>query len=308
MIEFLNTNFTWLLILILFFNLSQRKLKRSDNKRKATLYFAIMALVFYIVVVVFYEKKISDWYLIIPVVLLIAIGIIFRKQIWPFRAKCVKCGAKLSWDRMIGYDDNLCIDCYDEKYPEEAEARKAKTVEPVDQIAQQNANARTVEEVNWDYWEATDPCTLTYVENGDEILLIEKKQGFGTGLINAPGGHIELEETAIEAAIRETKEETGLDVKDLEFRGKLYFHFIDGMKMTGYVYFTKTFSGELQECEEARPFWCKRDEIPLDKMWADDKHWLPQAMEGKKFTGYFICDNLDILDEKVIFEDDDEEI
>ncbi len=37
------------------------------------------------------------------------------------------------------------------------------------------------------------------------------------GKYGVPGGHIELGETAVEAARREAKEETNLDIRDLEF-------------------------------------------------------------------------------------------
>ncbi|MBQ0071540.1 MAG: NUDIX domain-containing protein, partial [Spirochaetales bacterium] len=63
--------------------------------------------------------------------------------------------------------------------------------------------------------------------------MIHKKKGLGTGYIIAPGGHVELEETSMEAAIRETKEETGLDCADLEEMGTLHFQFKDGLRMLG---------------------------------------------------------------------------
>eukprot|EP00047_Mylnosiga_fluctuans_P013932 m.34235 g.34235 ORF g.34235 m.34235 type:complete len:64 (+) comp5193_c0_seq1:48-239(+) len=35
------------------------------------------------------------------------------------------------------------------------------------------------------------------------------------------------------------------------------------------------------------PEWFALDAIPFDRMWADDKIWMPMLLEGKQFTGYF---------------------
>ena len=32
------------------------------------------------------------------------------------------------------------------------------------------------------------------------------------------------------------------------------------------------------------------DEIPYDKMWADDALWIPGLLSGKKFDGEFVFD------------------
>ena len=48
-----------------------------------------------------------------------------------------------------------------------------------------------------------------------EILLLESHKWPGAYVV--PGGHVELGERLEETAVRETKEETGLDIYDLEF-------------------------------------------------------------------------------------------
>jgi len=37
-----------------------------------------------------------------------------------------------------------------------------------------------------------------------------------------------------------------------------------------------------------RPEWFPLDAIPYDKMWIDDKHWLPHVLEGKYVEGKFV--------------------
>ena len=48
-----------------------------------------------------------------------------------------------------------------------------------------------------------------------EILLLESHKWPGAYVV--PGGHVELGERLEEAAVREAREETGLDIYDLEF-------------------------------------------------------------------------------------------
>ena len=49
--------------------------------------------------------------------------------------------------------------------------------------------------------------------DGSEVLLVEKSVGPFAGLWGVPGGKIELGETRIEAAHREAREETGLEIE-----------------------------------------------------------------------------------------------
>lgn len=54
----------------------------------------------------------------------------------------------------------------------------------------------------------------TVVEKHGKFLLVEEhSEGFSHPVFNQPAGHVEAGETIIEAAIRETREETGHDVE-----------------------------------------------------------------------------------------------
>ena len=66
--------------------------------------------------------------------------------------------------------------------------------------------ARAVKNIDWDGWQPQDIATLTFVFDGSEVLLIEKKRGLGAGKVNAPGGRLEPGESITECAVREVRE------------------------------------------------------------------------------------------------------
>lgn len=55
--------------------------------------------------------------------------------------------------------------------------------------------------------------------NGNKVLLGKRKGELGPGQYSVPGGKIDFGETPFEAALREVKEETNIDVKSLMFTG-----------------------------------------------------------------------------------------
>src|SRR6185369_15637381 len=105
-----------------------------------------------------------------------------------------------------------------------------------------------------------------------------------------PGGKIEPGETALESALRETQEEIGVTPREIDERGTLCFQFVDGYSLHCVVFFARDYEGELIETVEATPLWFEMDAIPYDEMWADDRYWLPRALQGERFAGRFEFD------------------
>ena len=155
----------------------------------------------------------------------------------------------------------------------------------------QASGCRDVEPpVSWSSWTPTETAVLCFIRDGNEILLIRKKRGLGKGKVNGPGGRIEPGETAEDAAVRETWEEVGLTPSELTRVAELSFQFADGYGLHCTVFFSSTYSGSLCETDEAAPFWCSVSNIPFDRMWADDRHWLPSVLEGEPVHGKFSFD------------------
>ena len=296
----------YVMITVIIFNLSLRKYKDGQKKRFSLVLFAILFLLLYLaLIIVDMNEAIPSWLEWVALGLFLLSLVLLRKKVWPWRRRCVRCHQKMSWDAVFGRDENLCDDCYYELHPEEKtkkeeEEKKKSPTYLEDKFNEECIKAEKTTDIDWDMWEPTERCVLTYVIDGDNILLILKKRGMGDGYYNGPGGHIELEETKTEAAIRETKEETGLDVTDLVDMGTLYFQFRDGTRMIGYVFTTHTYSGTLiDECDETKPFWAKISELDYSNMWEDDRLWFPLLLEGKRFNGYFIFDDRKLVDSRI---------
>jgi 8-oxo-dGTP diphosphatase len=307
-LETIEKYYTWALIAILLVNFTQRKIPRTEKKRFATIYLAAILLVFEIGIVTILTRDLNHNLAWLVFALCAGLLYLLRKKALPFRIHCIECGSKMDFNHIIGHDDNTCANCYAKAHPEEAAAEAAKKAKPV-LVEEEPAPLMvpdTVAEMDWDLWDPQEVCVITFLFEDDQVLLIDKKRGLGAGLVNAPGGHIELSETASEAAIREFKEETELDIHDPRLVGKLNFQFKDGFSERAYVFFADSYSGTPAETEEARPFWSPIKDIPYDKMWEDDRHWLPLALEGKKVEGFFIFDDQKMLDKLVTTEEDEQ--
>ncbi len=121
-----------------------------------------------------------------------------------------------------------------------------------------------------------------------------KKVRFGAGKYNGFGGKVGDKpefagETIEEALIREGKEEFGITIEDFENRGSVDFVFPKNPDwgQLVHIFVCKKWKGEPTESEEMKPGWFKLNEIPYEKMWDDDKYWLPRILAGETINANF---------------------
>jgi len=117
--------------------------------------------------------------------------------------------------------------------------------------------------------------------NTDKVVVLERIKSW-TG-ISFPGGHVEDDENIYDSAVREIKEETGLDIKNLKFCGFMnWFNNKTADRYFIYFYKTTDYTGELcNETEEGRVFWVDIDEIAEMQLASNFKAYLPMFLEDK---------------------------
>lgn len=134
-------------------------------------------------------------------------------------------------------------------------------------------------------------CLLVKGDPISELLLADKKIGFGAGKVVGVGGTVEADETIWQAAVRELQEEIGVQVKeqDLQRAAKITFRFPAKPEWDRivYVYLARKWRGEIIESNEVVPRWFPVENIPYDQMWADGAVWLPAVLASGKIIARF---------------------
>lgn len=136
-------------------------------------------------------------------------------------------------------------------------------------------------------------CLLTRVRSDGtgEVLLGRKKTGFGQGKVVALGGHVEPGEAPAEAAAREVKEESGIDVDRAALTEAAHLTFLfparPAWDMTAVIFTGGTWSGEPGESDEVSPQWFPVTALPYDRMWDDAPYWLPRVLSGERLRATF---------------------
>ncbi len=105
----------------------------------------------------------------------------------------------------------------------------------------------------------TNMCML-YKEDHSFLVINRLKKDWPG--INFPGGHVEANESVEESAIREMKEETGLNVHSLEFVTYYEWNMIEeGVRHLCLLFRSKDFDGTLESSSEGKVFFIKKDEL-----------------------------------------------
>ncbi len=143
--------------------------------------------------------------------------------------------------------------------------------------------------------EREETCILTnmcMVYDENRILVQNRRNPDWPG-ITFPGGHIEPKESFVESVIREVKEETGLDIANVQLCGvKQWSHRTGKYRYIVFFYKTNTYSGELKDSQEGEVFWIDKKELSkytladgFEKMFevfdndnlSENYHWLEDS-------------------------------
>ena len=125
------------------------------------------------------------------------------------------------------------------------------------------------------------PRTLVFIRRDAYVLLLRgsSQKRIWANKYNGIGGHVEHDEDVYSAALREIREETGLDVENLRLVGLIN---IDGDQPTGimlFVFTAQSRSGDPIPTEEGTLEWIARDQLAQIDLVEDLPTILPRALD-----------------------------
>ena len=97
------------------------------------------------------------------------------------------------------------------------------------------------------------------------------------------GGKFEDKESPEECNLREVYEETGLTLKDAEYRGIVTF--VSDKWETEYmhIFYSDSFSGKIRDCDEGVLEWVRKERLFSLPIWEGDKIFLRLLEENAPF-------------------------
>lgn len=108
-----------------------------------------------------------------------------------------------------------------------------------------------------------------------------------------PGGHIEKDESVVDAVIREMKEETGLTILHPRLCGVKQFPGTEGRYLV-FLFETQEFEGLLKSSDEGRMHWIHKDDIASIAAVADFEALL-QVMLDDSLTEFIYDQNWNVI-------------
>ena len=137
--------------------------------------------------------------------------------------------------------------------------------------------------------ELTVGCALY---NGSRILLQQSKYREWAGLC-LPGGHLEPEESIVEAVVREMREETGLTILDPKLCCVKQFQNGEGERYLVFLFAAHAYEGTLRDSTEGHNDWYERDQLQGLKL-VDDLEDQLHAMESPEINEFLRIEEDDL--------------
>lgn len=119
-----------------------------------------------------------------------------------------------------------------------------------------------------------------FVVAGNKVLCIWYKEE-NIGYIDIPGGKIEEGETGVEAAIREVKEETGIEVSNLEEVGNAVIEYPDRIYNMN-VFVANDYKGNTRNNKENDAFF-----LDIEYLLKEKKRYAITYLLDTEFEDYF---------------------
>lgn len=134
------------------------------------------------------------------------------------------------------------------------------------------------------------------------IHRVKKQNDMHAGKWNGLGGKLEPGETPEECARREIKEESGLQVKKLQWKGFLTFpQFSNQVDWYAFVFVAEADQDEVIDSAEGQLRWIPNHELLELNLWEGDRVFLPWLDQPGFFSAKFIYQDKKLVDYEVSF-------
>lgn len=107
--------------------------------------------------------------------------------------------------------------------------------------------------------ENVELTVLCLIHKDNKYLLQDRIKEDWKGF-TLPGGHIEKDESIVDAVIREMKEETGLTIRNPKLCGVKQFPIENGRYIV-FLFHTNEFEGEVISSQEGAMHWISKEEL-----------------------------------------------
>ncbi len=144
---------------------------------------------------------------------------------------------------------------------------------------------------------------LIYLKVDNKILMLlrnKKEHDYNANKWIGVGGKIKANESISQALLRETKEETNLQLIDYKYLGLINFidkNYFEEM----YLFTSSSFTGTLKECDEGTLSFIDLDKFDSLDLWEGDRIFLPFVVKEEEFKKLTLTyDNGKLISSKLI--------
>ena len=110
------------------------------------------------------------------------------------------------------------------------------------------------------YMKPIRKAVRTFLINDNKVIVIKYKTNKNMNYYDIPGGKIEENESAIDASIREFKEETGIEVMNQKYKGHVIIEY-PNMIFDFDIYLVYDYKGNPQEFDENYSMWINIEDL-----------------------------------------------